>query len=221
MTDIADYQFKNPLLLEEALTHPSYSADNNRIRQSYERLEFLGDSVLGLVISEMLFEIFPDENEGALAKRRAAVVCGESLSKVAETINIGQKIRMSGGEEANGGRNNVTNLENALEALIGAIYLDGGLGEAEKFVKTHFGELVKTMAEPPKDPKTTLQEWAQAKGLPVPIYETIEQTGPSHAPVFTIQAKINGLEPVQAKGASKKKAERDAAQLMLERITNL
>jgi ribonuclease-3 len=212
------YNFSNKKLLEEALTHPSISQSEGASKSffNYERLEFLGDSVLGLVIAELLINKYPDEKEGNLAKRQAGLVRGESVANVAGKIGIGRFIRMTQGEEYMGGRDNSSNIENTLEAVIGAVYLDGGLIAAQGFIQHHWMQLVDEMVEPPKDAKTALQEWAQGRGLPIPKYTTISSVGPSHDPQFIIEVEVVGLPPERATGGSKKKAEREAAQRMLD-----
>jgi len=214
LEEILQYTFRDSSLLTIALTHPSYATQYNI--SSYERLEFLGDAVLDLLIAELLYVRFPKESEGALAKRRSALVCGETLALVAQEINLGGFLYLSPGEEKSGGRYHGPNLENALEALLAALYIDGGLTAAQNFVNQYFSDLSRKMTEPPRDPKTTLQEWAQQQGYPLPTYKTIEQEGPSHAPLFTISVTINDHPPVQAQGNSKRKAERNAAQQLLE-----
>lgn len=216
MKKIGQYTFKNPGLLKEALTHPSLTYDGTKL--SYERLEFLGDSVLSLVIAEFLIENYPEESEGHLAKRHAALICGNTLSRVAEEAKIGKFIAMAEGEKQMGGRVNPNNLENALEAIIGAVYLDGGLESARKFVLSYWKQIANEMKEPPLDPKSELQEWAQGNDKPLPSYKIIKREGPSHAPVFTIEVKVKGLDPVTAEGSSKKIAERIAAERLLEVI---
>lgn len=217
---ILHYKFKNEQLLEEALTHPSMSRQNHESERpfNYERLEFLGDAVLGLVIAELLVLKYPNEKEGALAKRQAGLVRGEAVANVANKLGIGKYIKMTQGEQSMGGRENVSNIENALEAIIGAIYRDSDLSAAAAFICKHWAKLVENMKEPPKDSKTTLQEWAQAKGYPIPVYTLVETTGPSHAPRFTIAVKVEGFDPIQATGESKKKAEKDAANRLLKVI---
>lgn len=211
---VLGYKFKNKKLLEEALSHPSL--DNG---VSYERMEFLGDSVLDIVISELLYEKHPDEKEGELAKRRAALICGATLSNVALSIGIGKYIKMSAGEESGGGRENSANLENVFEAIIAAIYLDGGIEPARKFINGLFEKLAGDMKEAPKDPKTSLQEWAQARGFPIPSYKMLKQEGPAHEPLFTIEVSVEGYDSVKAEGTSKKQAEILAAAKMLEKVS--
>lgn len=209
-----DYYFRDPGLLTQALTHPS--AEPGGIGVHYERLEFLGDSVLSLVISKALYDAYPGEPEGALAKRRSALVCRDTLAALGKELGIGRWLILGQSEENSGGRQNEANLENAMEALIGALYLDGGLETAQRIVTLWFKDRIHTMGEVPRDPKTTLQEWAQARAMPLPEYTLIKQTGPAHAPEFTIEVKVQGFDTVQAKGPNKKIAERDAAAKLLE-----
>lgn len=219
LEQLIGYHFTNKALLEEALTHPSVTSRNKaNDLVNYERLEFLGDAVLGLVVAQLVMETYPAEREGSLAKRLSALVRGESLAQIAITIGIGKYIRMTSGEASMGGRDNPSNIENALEALIGAIYQDGGLQAAQDFIHTHWSSLVNGMLEPPKDPKTTLQEWAQAYALPIPTYDLLEVEGPSHSPIFTIKLEVSGQNPTIAKGETKKKAEKKAAKMMLAQI---
>lgn len=215
------YKFSNRKLLDEALTHPSISLQRVEKDQvfNYERLEFLGDTVLALVVAELLLNKYPNEREGSLAKRHSGLVHGEALAVIAEQIGISEFIIMTSGEDASGGRYNRSNMENTLEAIIGAIYMDGGLEAAKSFIKSHWQKSVDDMLEPPKDAKTALQEWAQGRGLPIPVYEVARTSGPAHEPHFTIRVIVNGLEPLEAEGASKKKAEKAAAELLLAKIS--
>ncbi len=219
---VLHYKFRNKELLEEALTHPSISKQKSHGEGTrsfnYERLEFLGDSVLGLVIAELLINKYPYEKEGHLAKRQAGLVRGEAVAKVARKLTIGKFIKMTNGEETMGGRENSSNIENSLEAIIGAIYLDTGLSEARQFISQHWTKLLDDMVVPPKDAKTALQEWAQGKGLPIPEYKIVNISGPSHQPIFEIEVVVEGLELVKAQGNSKKRAEKDAAKLLLAMI---
>ncbi|QGR02876.1 ribonuclease III [Ehrlichia ruminantium] len=218
ISEIIGYSFKNTQLLNEALTHPSVSSSKDSMNFNYERLEFLGDAVLNLVISEMLFNIFPKDTEGNLAKKKTALVCGTKLVEVAQSINLGTFIIMSDGERTCGGANNSSNLENALEALIGAIYLDGGLKAAKNFIFLFWKNSAKHMKVPPQDAKTILQEWAQSKGLLAPSYHIVNKSGPDHNPIFTVEVRMHSYETLQATGNNKKIAEQKAASLMLEKI---
>ena len=210
------YQFTDQQLFKQSLTHPSITLSKRG--QSYERLEFLGDSVLGMIVADLLFHEFPDEQEGSLAKRRSALVCREGLARVARMVDLGQYIHMSSGEETHGGRENDANLENAFEALIAGLYLDGGIKAAREFVEAYFVPLIRMMGEPPKDPKTTLQEWAQQNSKPLPEYRVLERTGPAHSPEFHIEVSVTGFPAAEALGKAKKFAERDAAKKLLEII---
>ncbi len=210
------YHFKNPDLLREALTHPSISSDSAML--NYERLEFLGDAVLGLAVAEFLLQEYPNEAEGDIARRHAALVCGQAVSDVARELNLGEYIIMTEGEQNAGGRQNAANLENTMEAIIGALYLDGGLVPVQELVRHYWHPRAATMKEPPKDPKTALQEWAQGRGKPIPLYRVVNSQGPSHAPVFTIEVVVDGCPVFQAQAGSKRIAERDAAQQLLSHL---
>lgn len=208
------YRFRDNALLNEALTHPSTVGDN-RAATHYERLEFLGDAILDMAVSEMLFANYPAEKEGALAKRRAALVCGETLALVAKKCGLDKAMRLGVGEEASGGRDNPANLEDVLEAVVAAMYLDGGLPAVQSWVERWIAPLAAHMTEPPKDPKTTLQEWAQARNLPLPRYRLVEQSGPSHLPSFTVAAEVKGYPSAAGTGSSKRFAERQAAENLI------
>lgn len=207
------YHFNDLALLELALTHPSYSRKKNN-----QRLEFLGDAVLALVVADLLYKIFSDEQEGELARRQAQLVCGKTLFDVAREINLGESLKLAASEVQSGGRDNASNLEDALEALIGAIYLDGGLEAAENFIKPRWQKIAKNAAAAPKDAKTALQEWAQGRGLPLPLYVVIETEGSAHAPLFTMEVRVEGYKPARAKASSKKMAQQEAAATLLERL---
>jgi ribonuclease III len=219
--ELINYKFKNNTLLEEALTHPSINKRNSKNQIiSYERLEFLGDSVLNMVISNMLFQLFPDEQEGALAKRKTKLVCGSTIASVATGIKLNNFIIMNNNERQNGGRSNLKNLENTLEALIGAMFIDGGFEHAEKFIIHHWKKLARNTLSPPQDSKTSLQEWTQKNKLPLPEYSLVEKSGPAHKLEFTISLFIENYGIVTAQAYSKKTAEQKAAELMLEKISN-
>jgi ribonuclease III len=207
------YNFTNARLLELALTHRSLTREGNAA--SNQRLEFLGDAVLGLVIAEMLYALFPGEAEGDLSKRLVSLVNGEQLAVIAQTLHLGDYLHVSGGEAEQGGRENPSNLEDALEALLGAIYLDGGLDAAKAVITRYWGDYATALKSPPKDPKTTLQEWAQARGLPLPEYALISSDGPSHAPLFVVEVRVEGIAPLRAEAGVKKTAERLAAEKLL------
>jgi ribonuclease-3 len=213
------YSFKQSHLLETALTHRS-CLNEPSIKESYERLEFLGDAILEMLISDYLFKNHPDKQEGFLTAARSATVRTETLSSLARTLNLGSAIRMSKGEESTGGRNNPSTLEDIVEALIGAIYLDGGLEHA----KTFFDQFIAPMADIAvsedrlKDPKSSLQEAVQSKGLPTPSYATIKELGPDHDKTFEVAVAISGKQIASGLGKSKQDAEQKAAQKALELI---
>lgn len=212
---ILSVEFQDKALIKQALTHPSLTKKG----PDYERMEFLGDHVLGLVICEELYNRYPQEDEGELTKRLAGLICGETLVKVARSLDLGEHIVMAASEAAGGGRDNKTNLENAMEAVIGAIYLDQGLGTAKEFILHNWSDLIDEMVEPPKDAKSSLQEWAQGRGLPLPDYEVVKTEGPSHAPMFEVKVTVQGQEPQSATGTSKRAAEQKAAEKLLELLT--
>jgi ribonuclease-3 len=210
------HRFASPALLVEALTHPS--AVGRERPRSYERMEFLGDRVLALVLAEMLFERFPDEAEGPLAKRLSVLAQRETLTEVALDLDLGPDLIVAASEEMSGGRANPTTLGDALEALLGAVYLDGGKDPVEALIRRYWEPLLERTAEPPQDPKTGLQEWVQARGLPLPRYREVGRSGPPHEPLFTIEVSVTGHEPAVAAGRSKRAAERAAAEALLERV---
>lgn len=220
--DIIGYDFRNKRLLLEALTHPGCAEVHNNLPFNYQRLEFLGDSVLGVVIAELLFAMYPNEDEGSLAKRQAALVRSESLAGVARGLGIAGYIRMSpGGRGSEGKRDNNSNLEDVCEALIGAIYLDGGFEVAKTFILKHWESLARSMGAPPKDAKTSLQEWAQGRGLKLPVYTVLDISGSSHAPQFTIEVAVESSGRAVATAAAKRQAEQLAAKSLLERLERL
>jgi ribonuclease-3 len=207
------YSFQDRSLLTQALTHRSVEAAGG---VDYERLEFLGDRVLGLVVTEMLMESFPDEREGALAKRLAALVRQETLAGVARDIGLGRHIRLSRGEEEGGGRENEAILADVCEAIIAAIYHDGGLNAARDFIEEHWRDRLQSVDAPPQDAKTTLQEWAQGRGMALPKYSVIHREGPDHAPSFTVRVELTDGSGAEGTGPSKRVAEQAAARRVLE-----
>jgi len=207
------YQFKDSGLLKTALTHSSTGEKHN-----YERLEFLGDRVLGLVIASFIFTKFPKEAEGDLAKRLASLVQGQTLAELATHISLGDFIILSDAETAAGGAENEHILADVFEAIIGAMYLDGGFEPCRILIETQWKDTLYTMKEPPQHPKTAIQEWAQGQGLPLPDYDIIEQSGPDHAPIFKIQLNVKGHQSVTASGRSRAEAEKEAAQLFMDTV---
>lgn len=219
--------FADPDRLADAVTHPSLMGLERSGRGerpdsgpglAYERLEFLGDRVLGLVVAEWLIERYPTEREGALAKRHVALVRREALARVAEAIGLGRYLRLSPAESQGGGRNNHTILADACEAVIGALYLDGGMEVARRFIRTRWAGQIDRPEPPPIDSKTALQEWAQGKSLPLPTYELVEQSGPAHQPLFRVAVRVKGMEPVVGTGTSKRAAEKLAASTLLRKV---
>lgn len=216
---VTGHHFAKPALLAMAVTHPSLSGLERAITiDTYQRLEFLGDRVLGLVIAHWLFERFPNRREGDLAKWHTALVRGETLSLVAERMELGRFLRLSPGEAGGGGRRCQSILADACEALIGALYLDGGLAPAEHFIRRFWEPFVVDTHAPPFDAKTTLQEWAQARGRPLPVYETVSQKGPPHDPVFVVRVKVVGCPVAIGEGRSKRAAEKQAAEALLQQV---
>ncbi len=210
------HDFSNLNLLEEALTHPSLTKEN-KSKPNYQRLEFLGDKVLSLVIGEFLMQKYQSEMEGDLSKRQAALVSGEALAEIALEIGIDEVLQVSRGEKNLGGQTNKRNLENALEALIGAIYLDSNYDEAQKFIMKFWQSFLEKDIAPPKDPVSQLQELVQIKTKQLPQYFTEKDGGSDHAPTFTAIVKIPDLNlEFMAKGKSKKEAQKEAAKVALE-----
>ena len=214
------YRFTERGRLAEALTHRSATQPNRHGRKppkSNERLEFMGDRVLGLVVAEWLIERFPDEQEGALGRRHAHLVSRQVLAAIAERAGLSAALAI-GTSEAKAGVGQLANvLADAMEAVIGALYLDGGFETARRFVRSAWGAELDAMAEPPTDPKTELQEWLMARGLPLPVYRVTARTGPPHAPEFVMQVSGGGGEGTGVAG-TKRLAERDAAADLLGRL---
>ena len=209
------YSFRAPECLERALTHPSVSADPSYDGGDYERLEFLGDRVLGLVVAEILFQEFPLETEGQLARRHAQLVRKETLAAVARSLDLGRFIRLEMGESGRGERDNPGLLADTCEAVIAALYLDGGLETAQRFIGANWRDHIAADIAPPQDAKTKLQEWAQGRGLPLPSYAERDRSGPAHAPLFTISVEVQGFPAIEGQGRSKRAAEQEAAAKLL------
>jgi ribonuclease-3 len=216
------HTFADRDLLREALTHRSavdrLRGRNLDLRYGNERLEFLGDRVLSLAVADMLINRFPDESEGELARRHAALVRAETLAEVARTIGLGERLALADSEEATGGRKKPAILADACEAVIGAIYRDGGLDPARAFVERYWAPRIESDPRPPSDPKTTLQEWAQGRGLPLPSYREIGRQGPPHAPQFVMEVAVRGRAPASGSGKTKREAERAAAAALLDAL---
>jgi ribonuclease-3 len=211
LAEVLGHGFEHPELLVEALTHPSARARRGGAKRGYERLEFLGDRVLGLIIAELLWRGFPDEAEGALTRRHTSLVRRETLTGIAKEIGLGSHIVLSAGEEAAGSRANPSVLADVCEAVIAALYLDGGLAVARRFVERWWEQRLAKLGAPPHDPKTALQEWAQARGRALPVYRTVATEGPAHRRTFTVSVTVEGLPPATASGSSKRVAEAAAA----------
>lgn len=211
------HRFKDPGLLDRALTHVSaISGDKARI-ESYQRLEFLGDRVLGLVISDMLYTAFPDVPEGELSRRLAELVRAEACAEVADAMELGPAIRLGTGEASSGGRRKRALLSDICEAVIAAVYLDGGLEAARGLVERYWRERMMSPRRPLQDGKTALQEWAQGRGLPAPAYTVTERTGPDHHPLFRVEVVVQGFEAARGEGRPKRMAEQAAATSFLTR----
>ncbi|USO01454.1 MAG: ribonuclease III [Alphaproteobacteria bacterium] len=200
--------FRDTSLLRTAITHSSLASS----MVSYERLEFVGDRVLGLAMAELLYRQFPSDSEGALARRHAQLVRSETLAAIARSLGFGNFIRMAPGEESTGGRDKDSLLSDALEAIVAAIYFDQGLDTAKCFVERHWKPYFNEPLLIPKDFKTALQETVQAQGYAPPVYEIIKADGPAHAPNFTVRAQVDRLGTAAGVGPSKRKAEQAAAQ---------
>lgn len=214
-------KFKNPSLLKQAFYHRSYLNEVKAKLQSNERLEFLGDSILSMVVSKILFKTRAHDSEGELTNLRAYIVKTKSLAQAAKRLELGKYLHLSKGEELGGGRNNPQLLANTYEALLGAIYLDQGLEVVEKVIKQTLLSLFEKELKigPPKDAKSNLQEIAQEKFKQSPIYKILESKGPDHAKQFVVAVYIKGKEYGKGKGGSKQVAEEQAASQALQRLS--
>jgi ribonuclease III len=212
------YTFVDPALLTTAFTHVSALKPATRHRaDSYQRLEFLGDHVLGLIVSDMLYRAFPRADEGELSKRLADLVRKESCADVAQSLGLFDDIKLGMVKAVEGARLRTSVLGDICEAVIGAIYLDGGYQAARQFVERNWTERMRKLRRPLRDPKTVLQEWAQSRGLPTPVYREIERTGPHHDPQFRVAVDLPGLASAEGLGGNKRAAEKAAASVMIER----
>ena len=212
------YKFADKALLERALTHISALSGGPQNRAaSYQRLEFLGDHVLGLVISDMLYRAFPKANEGELSRRLADLVRKETCAEVAKAMDLGPALKLGNSESHAGGRLRATILADACEGLVGAVFIDGGYEAADALIVRFWKERMLKPLRPLRDPKTMLQEWAQARGLPTPAYREVERKGPDHDPEFRVSVELPKFAPAEGLGRSKRAAEQAAATAMLTR----
>jgi ribonuclease-3 len=223
VADLADklgHAFSDPALLERALTHASVGEGAARSKhRDNERLEFLGDRVLGLLTAERLLEGFPDAAEGELAPRLNRLVSREACARVARRIGLGPALRLAGGESKGGGRDKDSILAGACEAVIAALYLDGGMEAAAAFFDRWWAEDIEALPALGQalEVKLALQQWAQKAGRPLPAYRVLEREGPDHAPTFTVQVEVEGVAPATGSGSSRQAAEKAAAKALWDR----
>lgn len=217
------YRFKNLNLLKTALTHRSFVHENRRVRLAdNERFEFLGDAVLDLIVAEVLMELYPKADEGALSRARSSLVSEPSLSELARSIDLGSWLRLGRGETLSGGRNKDSLLADAFEAVVASVYIDGGLESGEKTVRHLMGDRFKNVmgGEYDQDAKSSLQECLQADYSTVPSYRIVEEMGPEHKKCFTVELYVWGYCMGRGQGRSKKEAEQKAAAFFLEELQN-
>jgi ribonuclease-3 len=217
LEDRLGYHFKDRQLLACALTHVSAAGGAAGRSKNYQRLEFLGDRVLGLAVAEMLFRAFPKASEGELSQRLSELVRRDTCADIALAWDVGPHLKLGGGDMQSGGRTSRPILADVCESIIGAAFLDGGYEAAQALVERSFAERMSAERPPVRDPKTVLQEWAQGRGLPTPTYHLVEQTGPDHAPRFQVEARVGVLPAATGSAATKRAAEQDAAQNLLVR----
>ena len=215
--EIGGYQFRDPSLLATALTHSSYLHEHpEEDVADFERLEFLGDAVVDLVIGELLYQTHPDATEGELTAMRAQLVSGPPLAQLAKELGLPDRARLGRGEGESGGRQRVGLGAGLYESVLGAVYVDGGFDAARQFVlRTMRGLIVAANEQPRRSPKTELQEWAQGQGLPLPAYDVAEMSGPEHARDFVVDVSVGELH-ARGAGRSKREAQENAASALLE-----
>lgn len=211
------YRFKKKALLEAALTHPSYHYENPSEIGDNQRLEFLGDSVLGLLAADRLTEKYTEANEGELTQRKSSIASGRALATAARKLGLGDHLLLGRGEAASGGANRESNLEDLLEALLGAIWLDGGLKAARRFFEMHIFQPLESGEPARLNPKGMLQEYAQKNGYPIPEYRVAEESGPDHARHFIVEVTINHFA-YRGEGAGRRIAEKNAAEKALQSL---
>ncbi len=214
-SDRLGHVFQTPELLIRALTHASLSSET---RPDNQRLEFLGDRVLGLVMAEAVLDHDKDAKEGQLAPRFNALVRKEACADVARQIDLGAVLKLGKSEMSSGGRRKTALLGDAMESVIAAVYLDGGFEAARAMILRHWGDRITTVADDARDPKTALQEWVQARGQTPPSYREVARKGPDHAPVFRVEVKLDSGEVETAEATSKRQAEQAAARALLARL---
>ncbi len=205
------YVFQDEQLLISALRHSSVQG---RSVHYFDRLEFLGDRVLNMLVAKRLYKTFPNDTEGDLSNRYTSLVCYETCAEIAKAIGLDQVLSVAPGTTFE----DMRILGDAMEALLGAMFLDGGLQPCENFVENYWRDRIMKPVHPPQDAKSALQEWAQAHGKPLPVYEVINKTGSEHEPLFTVEVTVEGLPPAQGQGTCKKLAEKKAAERMLEGV---
>lgn len=210
------YTFKSRELYDRALTHASVRSQRG-MRHDNERLEFIGDRVLGLAVAEMLHEAHPDASEGELARRYNRLVRGQACASVARKLALGSHLILSDSEAESGGREKETILADAVEALLGAVFIEAGFDVAREVVRSLWTAQFEQLPHVVADPKSALQEWAQGQGLDLPEYVEISRSGPDHAPQFITEVHITGRKPARGEGASKRQAEQAAASALLAR----
>ncbi len=225
LADKIGHVFGRAELAAEALTHRGALDRQSELKAAFphgnERLEFLGDRVLSLAVADLLLRLYPHEHEGELARRHAALVRAETLVEIATAIGLGSDIRLGESERSRQGEVRPTILADALEALLGAVFLDAGFAASAACVERLWGDRLSTLTAAPRDPKTALQEWAQARRLPLPAYREVGREGPPHSPLFVVEVSIKGHVSAQARGGSKREAERLAAIAFLEGLDRL
>jgi ribonuclease-3 len=214
------HEFTRPELLKTAFTHSSYVAEANVEMEDNQRLEFLGDAVLQVVLSDLLFRRYPDVHEGRLTKMRAALANSEALADLAQALDLGKYMRLGKGEEQNDGRQRRSTLADAMEAVLAALYLDGGMEAVMELCRKFSTEVLQNVEETlaRENPKGTLQELTQELGHGTPTYEILSVEGPEHEPEFAVSVSVAGNELALARGSSRKRAEKAAAELAIAKL---
>lgn len=214
------YSFRQPDLLAQALTHISALSGAYAAQECYQRLEFVGDHVLGALVASKLHALYPQADEGELSRRLSFLVRAETCAEVAIAMGLGAHLRLHPSETRLGARERPALLADACEAVIAAVFLDGGFEAAHDVVERFWAQRWQAKASDHRDPKTSLQEWAQGRGLPTPVYTEVKREGPAHAPVFSVMVTVQGEAPMMGKGTSKRLAEQAAAKSLLEKVVH-